>query len=310
MPSVDYLRFMRQQATVVMPGIYMKRYEPIVYPDFVPREGDGLPEWTPQVEFQAGDYVGRDAEWFSNGATDIPRVDVTQERFYLPIYEAWLSYGYTIPEMEMAALTQTPLDTRRIDAVRRTSERTIQKKVFFGDSELGWQGFLNSSQATRNDAAGAGTARYWVNKTYDAIIKDFNDTIAGIWRDTKGNALPDTCAIPASAMQRLTDIIMPNTTTTLLSYIREQNYLTQTTGRQLQIQTIFGLEDAGESNSGRMIMYRQNPEVLSFLQPMELTFLEPMKKNHLIYEVPAIYRLGPFNIKQPLEVRYLDYITA
>ena len=172
MPPVDYLRFIRQQATAVMPGIYMKRYEPIVYPDFVPREGDGLPEWTPQVEFQAGDYVGRNAEWFSNGATDIPRVDVTQERFYLPVYEAWLSYGYTIPEMEMAALTSTPLDTRRIDAVRRVSERTIQEKVFLGDADLGWKGFLNSDQATKSDAGGAGNARYWANKSYDLIIKD------------------------------------------------------------------------------------------------------------------------------------------
>jgi hypothetical protein len=67
--------------------------------------------------------------------------------------------------------------------------------------------------------------------------------------------------MPLSVMALLSSAQLPNTTMSVLEWIKQKNIYTQEAGRALTIRGVRGLDTAGDSGNGRMIAYRKDPEL-------------------------------------------------
>ncbi len=98
---------------------------------------------------------------------------------------------------------------------------------------------------------------------------------------------------------------------TLLEFIQRSNIYTATTGQQLLIRGVRGLEAAAAGSTGQAVAYRRDPQVLKLHLPMPHRFLPAAQvPGSLIYKVPGIFRTGGLEIRRPGAVRYLDLISA
>jgi hypothetical protein len=122
--------------------------------------------------------------------------------------------------------------------------------------------------------------------------------------------IADTVLLPVAAMNIAATKRIPNTTASVMDFLRTNNVYTQTTGRPLTIRTLRGLETAGQNGSGRMIAYRRDPQVLKMHIPMTHRFLNVWQTGPLVFDVPGIFRLAGLEIRRPGAVRYMDGILT
>jgi hypothetical protein len=120
--------------------------------------------------------------------------------------------------------------------------------------------------------------------------------------------LADTVLLPYAALALLVAKRIDNTATTVLDYIMKNNIYTHTTGRQLTIRGVRGLDNVGTNGAGRMIAYRRDPQVLKMHIPMTHRFMPVWQTGPLVFDVPGIFRLAGLEVRRPGAVRYLDGI--
>lgn len=197
-------------------------------------------------------------------------------------------------------------------AARRSAEEAIDRLVLNGDANHGWDGLLDNSNVQKSDAPGAATGGHtdWERKTGDEVIRDVNSTLSAVWTNTQTVELADTLAIPPSAWSHIANT--PRSAysdLSIMEWIRRNNVYTASTGQPLNIVLLRGLENAAAGNTGRMIAYRRDPDVLRLHLPMPHRFLPPQQIG-LRFMVPGIFRLGGLEIRRPSAVRYLDGITT
>lgn len=302
--------FLIRQTTVIEPAVYALQYQEIQYPALVPVDYSA-PEWIQSVTYFSMDGVGQ-AQWFSGLAQDVPKVELTREKFETSVSMAAIGYGYTLEELGTAQLLGMNLTADKATLARRVAEEKIDSVAFVGDTSKGFTGLVNSSTPTSAQAPadGTGSARTFASKTADQVLRDINSILTGIVTDTLGNSLADTLLLPYQIMLDLsTRRIDATNQTTILEWIQRTNIYTLTTGQPLTIRGVFGyLDTAGTGSSKRAVAYRRSPEVLKLHVPMPFRFLPVWQTGPMRFDVPGIFRLGGVDIRQPKAVRYLDSI--
>ncbi|TGV61112.1 DUF2184 domain-containing protein [bacterium M00.F.Ca.ET.141.01.1.1] len=304
------MSFLIRQATLIEPTVYAMRYQDIQYPTLVPVD-TSAPEWIQSVTYFSMDSVGQ-AQWFNGNAHDVPKVELTREKFETTVSMAAIGYGYNLEELGTAQLLGMNLTPDKASTARRTAEEKIDQVAFIGDTGKGFSGLVNSSTptATTAPADGTGSATTFVSKTPDQILRDVNGVLTGIFTGTLGSEIADTLLLPYSVLLDLsTRRIDAVNQTTILEWIMKNNIYTLTTGQPLTIRGLFGyLDTAGASGTKRMVAYRRSPEVLKFHMPMPFRFLPAWQTGPIKFDVPGIFRLGGVDIRRPKSVRYLDGI--
>ena len=304
------LSFLIRQGTLIEPTVYQMRYQDIQYPQLIPVDSSA-PEWIQSVTYFSADAVGR-AEWFSGLAHDVPKVEVTREKFETGVSMAAIGYGYTLEELGTAQLLGMNLTADKAMAARRVAEEKIEQVAFVGDAAKGFVGLVNSTAptATTAPADGTGSATTFASKTPDQILRDINGVLTGIFTGTLGAEIADTLLLPYSVLLDLsTRRIDAVNQTTILEWIEENNIYTRTTGQKLTIRGVFGfLDTAGSGGTKRLVAYRRSPEVLKMHMPMPFRFLPAWQTGPVKFDVPGIFRLGGVDIRRPKAVRYLDGI--
>lgn len=283
------------------------RYPDIQYPALIPVDTSAN-EWAKSVTFFSNDKLGR-AGWFHHMAKDIPRADVVREKFEHGIEMAAIGYGYTLQELGEAQLIPgTNLPNDRAAAARRAYEEFMEEVAFNGDEGKGWTGLVNDTNVTTGfvEFDGTGNSTAWSDKTADQVLRDINEVLSGVWIDSKTVEMADTLLLPLGAMTALATRRIPETTMTIMQFIKENNAYTMNTGAPLMIRAIRGLETAGEGDTGRMIAYRRSMDVLKLHLPMPHRFLPVWQDGPLQFEVPGIFRTGGVEIRRPGAVRYAD----
>ena len=96
------MSFLIRQTTVIEPAVYALQYQEIQYPALVPVDYSA-PEWIQSVTYFSMDGVGQ-ANWFSGLAQDVPKVELTREKFETSVSMAAIGYGYTLEELGTAQL--------------------------------------------------------------------------------------------------------------------------------------------------------------------------------------------------------------
>ncbi|RUX08212.1 MAG: DUF2184 domain-containing protein [Mesorhizobium sp.] len=304
------MSFLIRQATLIEPTVYAMRYQDIQYPTLVPVD-TSAPEWIQSVTYFSMDSVGQ-AQWFNGNAHDVPKVELTREKYETTVSMAAIGYGYNLEELGTAQLLGMNLTPDKASTARRVAEEKIDQVAFIGDTGKGFSGLVNSSTptATTAPADGTGSATTFVSKTPDQILRDVNGVLTGIFTGTLGSEIADTLLLPYSVLLDLsTRRIDAVNQTTILEWIMKNNIYTLTTGQPLTIRGLFGyLDAAGASGTKRMVAYRRSPEVLKFHMPMPFRFLPAWQTGPIKFDVPGIFRLGGVDIRRPKSVRYLDGI--
>lgn len=304
------MSFLIRQASLIEPTVYAIRYQDIQYPNLIPVD-TSAPEWIQSVTYFSMDSVGR-AEWFSGLAQDVPKVELTREKFETGVSMAAIGYGYTLEELGTAQLLGMNLTADKASSARRVAEEKIDVVAFAGDATKGFTGLVNSASvtATTAPADGTGSATTFASKTPDFILRDINGQLTGIFTGTLGVEMADTLLLPYSVLLDLsTRRIDAVNQTTILEWVERNNIYTRTTGQPLTIRGLFGyLETSGASSTKRMVAYRRSPEVLKMHMPMPFRFLPAWQTGPMRFDVPGIFRLGGVDIRRPKSVRYLDGI--
>lgn len=305
------LSFLVQQAAHIEPQVYEIQYPDIQYPNLVPIDMSAN-EWSKTVTFFSSDKVGK-AEWFHHEANDVPRADTLREKFEHAIDMAAIGYGYTLEELGQAMLVpNTNLTIDRAAAARRAYEEFVDNLVLNGDADKNMDGLLDYTGITSSIATadGTGNVSEWSAKTGDQILRDVNDVITGAYTDSLTVEICDTVLLPVSAFTLIATKRMPDIDKTVLRFLREDNTYTAITGRPLNIRAVRGLEDAGDSSTGRLVAYRNDMNVLKLHLPMPHRFLPVWQTGPIRFDVPGIFRTGGLEIRRPGAVRYLDGIVA
>ena len=150
----------------------------------------------------------------------------------------------------------------------------------------------------------------WDAKLSDDIIEDVNNALTGVYTGSLTVEMADTVLLPVQALTILSTKRIPDTDRSVLEYLIRNNVFTQITGRPLTIRALRGLETAGQNGSGRMIVYRRDPQVLKMHIPMTHRFLPVWQTGPLVFDVPGIFRLAGLEVRRPGAMRYVDGIQT
>ncbi len=304
------MSFLIRQASLIEPTVYAIRYQDIQYAQLIPVD-TSAPEWIQSVTYFSMDAVGQ-AQWFNGNAHDVPKVELTREKFETTVSMAAIGYGYNLEELGTAQLLGMNLSADKASTARRVAEEKIDTVAFVGDAAKGYTGLVNSATptATTAPADGTGSATTFASKTPDQILRDINGQLTGIFTGTLGAEIADTILLPYAVLLDLsTRRIDAVNQTTILDWLQRNNIYTLTTGQPLTIRGVFGyLDTAGASSTKRMVAYRRSPEVLKMHIPMPFRFLPAWQTGPIKFDVPGIFRVGGVDIRRPKSVRYLDGI--
>jgi hypothetical protein len=312
MDAQSALSFVTRQAAHIEPQVYEIKYPDLQYSELIPID-TSAGEWADSIEFYSMDKVGQ-AEWFNHAARDVPRADVTRTQHTHGIEMAAIGYGYTLAEIGKASRLGINLSADRAMAARRAYEEFVNQIAFNGDTGKGWTGLYNDANVNAANMAndGTGTSRLWSAKTPVQILRDINEALTAVVTGTKRTEIADTVLIPLTAYTHIASTPMstdfPNMT--ILQYVLQNNIYTAMTGNALTIRVGDGLEDAGSGNTGRLIAYRKDPQVLKLHLPVPLKFLPVWRTGPMNYEIPGYFRLGGVEVRLPGAVKYRDGLTA
>lgn len=304
------LGWLRAQQEIIEPEVYETQYVATQYQDLVPIN-TGLDEWAQVVTYYSIDRVGQ-AEWFHHAAKDVPYADVERDRYQTTIAMAAIGYEYDLEEINQARRVGVNITSEKAASALEAYEQFMDSLALYGDVAKGFKGLINNSTVTAGTAPadGAGGLTTFPSKTSGQVIRDFNTLVGGIYIDSKTIEMADTVLMSLERFNYLaTTPRSDSNDETILEYVMRANVLTVTTGRQLRIRAVLGLETAGASNTQRMIAYRYDPKVLKLQLPMPHRFLPAANvPGSIIYKVPGLFRTGGTDILRPPAVRYLDGI--
>lgn len=303
------LGFLLSQKAHIEAAAIAIRYPEIQYTKLVPIDTSAH-EWAKSVVFFSTDRLGR-ADWVHHMAKDIPRADVTREKFEHGIEMAGIGYGYTLEELgQDARIPGSSLNSDRAAAARRAYEEFMDDVAIEGDDTKGWTGLINDPNVTQGFVTFDGTddSSEWNDKDADQILRDVNNFLLGVYTDTATVEMADTLLLPIAAHAELATRRLPETSMTILQFLMQYNVYTAQTQRPLTIMAVRGLEDAGEDGTGRMIAYRYDASVLKLHLPMPHRFLPVWQDGPMQFQVPGIFRTGGLEIRRPGAVRYADGI--
>ncbi|WP_395675491.1 DUF2184 domain-containing protein [Inquilinus sp.] len=308
------LGFLISQTSGIEAQAYEIQYPDIQYPALVPVDTSANP-WAKSVTFFSTDTLGQ-AEWFHHQAKDLPMADVERSRYEHPVEMAAIGYRYTSEELGQAMLVPgLNLSSDRAAAAVRAYEEFMDGVALRGvppsGTARGWTGLINDPNVTAglvaNDGTGASTA--WANKTPDQILRDINALLTGVYTGSLTVEMADTLLLPVARFDVIATTARTATSdVTILEHLRRNNTYTAITGAPLTIRAVRGLESVGAGNTGRMVAYRRDPQVVKLHLPMPHRFMAPWQSGPLVFDVPGIFRTGGVEIRRPKAFRYGDGI--
>lgn len=303
------LGFVVSQTSYIEQQVYEIQYPDIQYPALIPVD-TSAPEWVKSVTYYSSDKVGR-AGWFHHYAKDIHVADIERSKNEVGVEMADIGYRYTLEEIGIAMMIPgTNLTSDRAAAAVRAYEEFVDDAALRGKAEKSFNGLINYPGITTVLAGIESGHTVWDQKSADAILKDVNDALTGIYVGTLQVEMADTLLLPVAALTIIATKRIPDTETTVLDFLTTKNVYSLTTGRPLTIRGVRGLETAGQGGSGRMVAYRRDPQVLKMHIPMPHRFLPVWQTGPLVFDVPGIFRLAGLEIRRPASVRYVDGILT
>ena len=228
--SVDKMNFdSAEDAAIFFAGeldhVKAQSYD-VLYPEFtalstfpISHEVDPGAE---TITFYSYDKTGM-AKIINDYATDLPRVDIKGLPHTSPVRSIGASYGYSIQDMRASRMAGKSLDARKAETAKYVIEQKANRIAWMGDKEYGLQGVLSKDNSVPLYVIkeGAKGSTKWQDKTEDEILADISGMMKQMSRTTKKVEVPDTLMLAADAYIDLQNRRIPNTDTTILSYLEK-----------------------------------------------------------------------------------------
>lgn len=289
------LGFVQNQRTYIEPGVLSKPYPEIKYPRLIPVD-TSAPQWAPSVSFYTQDAVGK-AKFINGKGDDIPLVNLLMSKYEATVNMAGIGYSFSLEEIGAAQQMSVNLSNDGAMAARFAYERLVDDVAFVGEATLGTEGLYNTTGITSVAAAAT-----WSTATADQILADINGLLTGIMTASNGVEYANTLILPLASYGMIaTKRIGPDTSMTVMDFIRQSNVYTANTGQQLVIEGDHRL-------TTKAVVYRRDPAVVKMHMPMPLTFIPPQARG-LQIDVYGMFRFAPIDIRRPGAIRYLSGVA-
>ncbi len=244
------------------------------------------------------------AEIINNYATDLPRVDIKGEAHTANICSVGDSYGYNVQEMRAARLAGKSLDARKGAAARKASDYKVNKIAFRGDEKHNLIGIFsenNDIPIYTLSVVEIDGVQYtdFAHKEADIILEDLNGMQKFIDKITMSIERPDTLALPAHIYMDLATRRIPNTETTILSFLKEHSPYLKNFESMPELQA--SATDINTSGKDIAFMYTKSEEKFSLEIPLPF-YQYPLQVKNLETEVPCEQRTAGLIIYYPLSM--------
>ena len=240
----------------------------------------------------------------NNYATDLPRVDVKGESHTAHIKSIGDSYGYNVQEMRASRMAGKSLDARKGAAARRASDYMVNKIAFAGDAKHNLVGIFSEGTDiplyTLSEVTIDGK-KYtdWAHKTADQILEDINGMQKFVDKITMSIEKPDTLALPAYVYMDLATRRIPDTETTVLSFVKEHAPYLKNFESMAELQDT--ATDINTSGKNVAFMYTKDAEKFSLEMPLPF-YQYPLQVQKLETEIPCEARTAGLIIYYPLSM--------
>ena len=280
-----------------------KKSADTLYPEFlgswicpVSNEADTGSE---NVTYQQFEGVGQ-ASVIDNEAKDYKNVEIRAREFTQPARTLGVSIKWNLQELRAAALKAKNGNTQAgkgaterktdwaIKAIREKEELIIAQ----GDSQFGLIGFYNNtnlyemtSAASGDDKIftdGQGTKANWLVKDADKIIRDFNKIVNYIPTQTHGVHKVNTVIMTVGYHAHLNTIRIPNTNTSVLSYLQSVHPDVEVVGYPRI--NLAAARTGNTLNEDWILAYQRDANILTQEIPQTLEVLPPLQVGHGAFE--------------------------
>lgn len=237
------------------------------------------------------------AKIIDNYSTDLPRADVIGKPSIARIESIGVSYGYSAQEMRASRLAGKSLDARKGESARYQNDNIINRIAWRGDEGSGLMGVLSNGQNIPLYLIGAGgtsNKTKWTEKTADEILNDVNGMAKQVAKITKNVERPDTLCVPAEVYMDISTRRIPDTSTTVLSFILEHApYIKEV------ISTAELDADSTDTNPYAVsgVSYTVNGQSYTTSAGVGVAFLFKNDAKKLTLEMPMAFRQYPIQVK-------------
>lgn len=276
-------------------------------------------DWSEWIEFVGWDY-NVSGGMFDNlvAATAQDNIPVAQvEKNYGRARALLFEIATKIRYIELQKLRQSrnrDYENLLTIAVREIYDAFLNQNAYLGMTRYGTTGLLNDPNITAMDApAGTSGGTTWATKTSEERIADMNLAIETVWQASglTTAVTPTRILLPPSRYTLLTNAVQQYAGGLTIFQWFLQNNLTSNLepGSSIQIYPVPQLENAGEDDSARMVIYRFDENLLRMeeLAPLRAAMIEP-NIQHFSYDTIYAANISEVMILYPQTVLYMDGI--
>lgn len=269
---------------------------------FVGRQ-EGVKEWAEAWIFPIYSKTGI-AKFVADFAQDLPPVNSFLKKEAVVIKTIADAYSYSEEEI-MAWLTGASgrdIDRERSTEAKRAIDEKVDRVIIKGDDEAGYTGLINNANVSTTTAASTIRAA----ATLDDVVAIFQAGLNVVKANTTGPnggacIKADTFILPTSEYNYLATKKVPDTAETYLDYLKRV-FASQGVKNWYEHEA---LEGAGASSSNRLIAYKNDKSVISYVLPIPFKQKTAQEKA-LSYNVPCFARCGGVVFKRVKAFAYVD----
>lgn len=277
---------------------------------------DEIASFTNSAFAMSGGINPNGLNWISNEGNALagPSVDIGKTPQPLRLWGAEVKY--TVPELVKSQKLGLPIDAQKVEAMNLKRNMDLDQIVYYGDSQLGFTGLVNSNSAVgsvSNVANGASTTPQWTTKTPTEILKDVNEILTAAWQASGWKVKPNRLMLPPAQLGYIaSQPVNSAANKSILAYILENNICTQQ-GVPLEILELKWLIGAGAGGTqgqlgtvDRMVAYNDDKKYVQF--PMTDLQRTPLEYRSLFQITTYWSRIGQIEWRYGTTAAYRDGI--
>jgi hypothetical protein len=249
------------------------------------------------------------AKLLTNGAADIPSVEVLVEERYARIYSVANKFSFTERDLERARLANMNLEGRLALVAQEVIYQTLDNIAYDGHPNSQIIGFLNQPNALTYTLPADGNENGGVNstqfqhKTAEQIYRDLVNMVSAIRIDSRGVEVADTILMPIEQFEIINSLPFPNNsaaTKTVLEFFLDTQARSGGISKVIPCDYLAG---KGVGGTDLMIVYKNSPNKQELIIP---TLLRRHKEEYrdMKYFVPLEARIAGCVFYKPASLRY------
>ena len=255
------------------------------------------------LTYRSYNHVGK-AQVINARATDLPKSSISGIEVSIAVKSVGTAFDYDIDEVDSAAVTGLPLETRKANAATRGYEQYVNSAAWYGDAANGFVGFFENPDVTKATVAAAavGGSTKWVDKTPTEVIADLTTAVSAMYASTLKIMRPDEIWMPVEHEQYIFNTARSEQSDkTIGAFFIANNQFINSRDKIKGLNAIKGHGASGADCFVVVARTAQGNKTFRLREPLPLTW-QPVQLHGLIYEVPGRGRFAGFQAMYPAAI--------